>query len=518
MSVSEGTSPAAPAAAPALPFDMRRVGRHTIIYAVGILLSRAVSVVMLPIYTRYLTPADYGVLELIGMTLEVIAIFAGAQIALGIFRYYHKAESEAERNAVVSTALLGLGISYVLVGAIALTAAAPISRLVWGSAANAGLLRIAAIGFMLQSMLIVPLAYARVRDRALLFVGANAVKLVISLSVNLWLVVGLRWGVAGVLWSSIIANLIVGAWLAAWVVREVGLRISRRATRDLLRYGLPMMATWAATFIVTYGDRYFLQAHGGSAIVGLYGLAYTFGFILALVGYMPFMQVWEQKRFEIAKRPDRDALLADGFVYLNVMVVSAALGIALFVGDFLRIASAPAFHEAARLVPLILVAYVLQGWTSLQDTGILVRERTEFVSLGNWIAAIVALAGYAVLIPRYLGFGAALATVIAFATRHVIVYSIAQRLWPVRYRWRPVLYVVGIALAAWTATLLLPLVPLAISIPVRVAIFAAYLLAVWNGPVLPARDRAAVVRTVRELATSLRSRRRRSLVEVGTDA
>ena len=518
MSASEGTSPPAPASPQALPFDMRRVGRHTVIYAVGILLSRAVSVLMLPIYTRYLTPADYGVLELIGMTLEVIAILAGAQIALGIFRYYHKAESEAEKNAVVSTALLGLGISYALVGAIALTAAAPISRLIWGSPANTGLLRIAAVGFMLQSLLIVPLAYARVRDRAILFVSANAAKLVISLALNLWLVVGLRWGVAGVLWSGIIANLLVGGWMTAWVVREVGLRISRRATRDLLRYGLPMMATWAATFIVTYGDRYFLQAKGGSALVGLYGLAYTFGFMLALIGYMPFMQVWEPKRFEIAKRPDRDALLADGFVYLNVMVVSVALGIALFVGDFLRIMSSPAFHEAANLVPLILVAYVLQGWTSVQDTGILVRERTELMSLANWIAAIVALAGYALLIPRYLGFGAAMATVIAFATRHVIVYSIAQRLWPVRYRWRPVLYVVGTALAAWSATLLLPLVPLAISIPVRIALFVAYLVAVWNGPVLPARDREAVVRILRDLVRSLRARRRRALVGVGTDA
>jgi O-antigen/teichoic acid export membrane protein len=199
------------------------------------------------------------------------------------------------------------------------------------------------------------------------------------------------------------------------------------------------------------------------------------------------------------------------------MVVSVALGIALFVGDFLRIASAPAFHEAASLVPLILVAYVLQGWTSVQDTGILVRERTELVSLANWIAAIVALAGYAILIPRYLGVGAAIATVIAFATRHVMVYSIAQRLWPVRYRWRPVLYVVGTALAAWSATLLLPLVPLAISIPIRLAIFVAYLLAVWNGPVLPRRDREAVVRLVREFATALHWRRRRSLLGVGTD-
>jgi hypothetical protein len=37
----------------------------------------------------------------------------------------------------------------------------------------------------------------------------------------------------------------------------------------------------------------------------------------------------------------------------------------------------------------------------------------------------------------------------------------------------------------------------------------AYLVAVWNGPVLPARDRAAVLRMLRELATSLYARRRR---------
>ena len=86
---------------------------------------------------------------------------------------------------------------------------------------------------------------------------------------NLWLVVGLRWRVAGVLWSNIIAK---RSWAGAWP-RGLSARwdctFSRRATRDLLRYGLPMMATWAATFIVTYGDRYILQAQGGSSHVGL---------------------------------------------------------------------------------------------------------------------------------------------------------------------------------------------------------------------------------------------------------
>ena len=66
---------------------MSRVGRHTLIYGAGMMLSRAISFVMLPVYTRYLTPADYGVMELIGTTLDLIAIIAGARIAAGIFRF-----------------------------------------------------------------------------------------------------------------------------------------------------------------------------------------------------------------------------------------------------------------------------------------------------------------------------------------------------------------------------------------------------------------------------------------------
>ena len=82
------------------PFQLSRIGKHTLIYSLGVVLSKAVSFFMLPIYTRFLTPADYGVMELIEMTLDIISIVAGAQIAIGIFRYYHKAQSEAEEGTL----------------------------------------------------------------------------------------------------------------------------------------------------------------------------------------------------------------------------------------------------------------------------------------------------------------------------------------------------------------------------------------------------------------------------------
>src|SRR6266699_2074434 len=110
-----------------------RAGRHTVVYGLGILLARAVSFVMLPFYTRYLTPGDYGVMQLVEMTLDVVAIFAGTQIASGVFRYYHKAENDADRRSVLSTALLLLASSYSLFATATFVAAPLVSRLVFGS-------------------------------------------------------------------------------------------------------------------------------------------------------------------------------------------------------------------------------------------------------------------------------------------------------------------------------------------------------------------------------------------------
>src|SRR5688500_15807481 len=87
----------APAAEAPAGKGMTGVGRQTLIYGLGLILGKGVGLLMLPVYTRFLTPADYGVLELVEMTLELISIAAGAQLALGIFRYYHKAQTEQEK-------------------------------------------------------------------------------------------------------------------------------------------------------------------------------------------------------------------------------------------------------------------------------------------------------------------------------------------------------------------------------------------------------------------------------------
>jgi O-antigen/teichoic acid export membrane protein len=495
-------SEAAPA--PVAPFQMSRVGRHALVYGVGILLTKAISFVMLPVYTRFLTPADYGVIELVEMTLDVISILAGARIATGIFRYYHKAKDPVERDAVISTALMVLAASYTAVGCLTFLAAPLLSRLVFDTDEYVTVIRLAAASLACSSLTIAPFTYIRVRERSTLFVITQASQLTLQLGLNILLLVHFGLGVKAVFISSLVTKFVIGSVLAGYLVSQVGLRFSRASTRDLLRYGIPLIGTQLATFVATFGDRYFLQAAADTTAVGLYALAYQFGFLVGAIGYLPFEMIWEPVRFSIAKREDRHQIYARAFLYLNLMLVTMALGITLFVEDVLQVMTTPAFHPAARFVPIIVIAYVMQGWVGLQDIGIHIRERTELITLANWAAALTALVGYAIFVPRYLGMGAAVVTVVAFAVRYLGCYLISQSLWRVEYRWAPVLRLLAIAVGVALAGHALPDLELAASIGAKLLLLAVYAFCVLNLGVLSSEEREQALGFLRSPLGTLR--------------
>jgi O-antigen/teichoic acid export membrane protein len=484
------------------PLTMGRAGRHTLVYGVGILVSRAVSFVMLPFYTHYLTPANYGVMQLVEMTLDIVAILAGTKIATGIFRYYYKAESEADKRAVLSTAMILLGVSFGVFAAATAVVAPALSRLVFGSPEHATLIRLAAGSLGVSSLVVAPLALLRLQERSVRFTWITSAKLLLQVTLNVIFLAVFGLGVKGVFIGTLIANSVLGLALAAPFIARVGLRYSERTARDLLRYGLPLVATNIATFVVAYGDRYFLRRSGDDTVVGLYALAYQFGFILSMVGYGPFATMWEPVRFELASRADRDHLYARAFLYMNLLLWTAALGIGLFVGDFIQVMAAPAYWSASQLVPIILLAYVLQSWSGFQELGVLVKERSEFVTLANWLAAAAALLFYVLLIPRYLGLGAAIATLLAFGVRSAVTHVASQRLWPIRYEWPPVWRLIGVATVVYAAGRLVPTASLAGSIVIHSLLFGVYLVLLWFTGVIPAEGRERVRRLIRQPRTA----------------
>ena len=491
-----------------MQLSFRRLSRDTAIYATGMILSRVASFVMLPLYTRVLTTADYGLLQLLDVTVEVAGILVSAGMVAAVTRYYFKATAPGEQAAVLSTGwalLTALNVG----GMMLLLLASPfIFETVLKGAGSIDLVHIAAVNFVASALPTIPLALMQIQQRAGLFLVATTSRLILQIGLNLFFLLALEWGPRGVLVSTFISNIALGIPLSIWMLRRSGFRFDWPAARDIQRFGIPLQFAAAAMFILAFGDRFFLQEWRGLSEVGIYSLAYQFGFLLSGVGSTAFLQAWNPQRFQLMAlpRPERDVKYNQGLLYFSLTVVTLMVGISLFARPVLMILARPAFWPAADLVPLLVLCYVLQGWTATVHFGIDVSERSKYSSYANWIAAVVILVLYAVLIPRFGAFGAAIATLLGFVVRFAFVYTWAQRLWPVSYAWRPVEKLLGLGLLTVAAGLPLVRSTVVVQVGGALALVGIYGALVWL-LVLDDETRVSLRRTIRlarrpSLATS----------------
>lgn len=471
--------PQAPAAR--TPDSVNQVARNAIVYGLGMLASRLVSFIMLPVYTHQLSTADYGLMSLLQVITDVVAILSTAGATAGVMRFYFKTNDPEQRRRLIGTAhlvLAGLGLT----GAIILaTNAHWVWRHFLDSAGSTTLLYIAAVTFVFDSLAGVPMAFLQAEGRSVQYASVLVAKLFMQLTLNILFLVVLDFAVGGVLLSSLISSAIIGTALTIFLIRRNGLVWHRPAAADLRRFGFPYQLVTAGTFVLAFGDRFFLQAYQGRAEVGLYSLACQFGFLLTGSVAAPFMRAWLPMRFRGLAQPgaEREARDSQGFFYLSLVVITAAAGLAIFVRPTLRIMAAPAYIEAARYVPIILFAYLFQVWNDTVSFGVQVAERTKWVTLATWISVVSVVLLYWLLIPRFGAMGAAVATLVSFFIRFAAQYTFSQRVFPMPYHWARPLLILAVAMVAAGTAHVIPTRSFWVELGAGSMLFATYGALMW---------------------------------------
>lgn len=485
-----------------------RLIKHTAVYGVGVVIQRAISFVMLPVYTRYLTPSDYGVLELLENTIDVIGTIAGMGVASAVFKFFADAD-EAGKSEVVGTAAVTQSTMAALVAIIGFLFSPELTHLILGAEQNPFYFRLFFITYFFQSASIIPRMLLRALELPGLFVAVSIGQLVLQLSSNIYFVVYREMRVEGVLYGSLLAKSAVALFVVWFAVRRMGVRFSWIRLRELAIYGNPLVLFSLAAFVFTFSDRFFLQRFWNSAEVGLYTLAYKFAFAMGNFAVGPFALMWQPRRFEVAKRPDAPEVFGRVFVYFNVVVAIVALGIALTAGNVLRVMAANAFWSAERFVPTLLVAQILHYWAQYAAVGVLVAGRTTGLGWSSAVAVIGVLVFNAVLIPPFGANGAAWATLLASAVNFLTVLLFAQRSFHIRYQWIPVAKLYLIAALAWLGFRVAPSGGLLTSLSLAASLWVVVCV-LTTLVVFTPRERHDAIEKVRSTLVAAIRRRRRS--------
>lgn len=405
------------------------------IYALGNILRYLTSFIMLPVYTRHLTPADYGVLELLTMVIDLAGIILGMRLGEAIYRYYNEGRTAPEKNAVMSTALL-LAVVVTGTGATFLYNFAPaISHVTFGSGEHSRHVQMFSLILLLQSLAEMPLLLIRAQQRPWLFVAFSLLKLMLQVSFNIYFVVYRGLGIDGVIYSGILTSAIYTPLLIVYALYHTGFRPNAALARSLVAFSLPLALADVGAFYLTFGDRYFLRVFSSLSEIGTYALAYKFGFLLLYFTWGPFQSAWDAHKYTVHGLAEARQVYRRNFLIISFLMIFLGLCMSVFISDLLRLMSAPAFWSAANIVPVIVVAYIVQGWTFYSNFGVLITGKTSQIAYGSLVAALVITIGYFSLIPAFGAMGAACATLIAFTARLIWVHERARREYDMMLPW-----------------------------------------------------------------------------------
>lgn len=417
-------------------FDIvKSVGKHFFVYGFGHLLNRFMALLFIPLYTHYLPPEDYGTLELLDLTTFIVGLVLAAGISASLVRFFYDSEDLESRKQVVGTAFLFMSLVAVVGAAVLIADAPSISKLVFSDTGNTGLFRIVFVTMTLGLISEVPMALLQAQQRSKLFSAVSVTRFALSLGLNIWFIVGLGWGLKGILYSALINQAAGAVFLIAYTLRYSGFRFAPAHLWPMIRFGFPIVFQGGSNWIVNYTDRFFVEKLISTAQVGIYGLGYKFGFAMNALVNSPYESIIRPKLFELKDHPDARRINATMMTYFMFMATFIGLGISILIQDVLTILAPPEYFSAWKVVPVIIIAYILNGAYIHIQTALQIVKRTKHIAYIAPSAAITNLVLNYYLIPDYGIMGAAVATVASFFVMTLINLIVADQIYRVPYEY-----------------------------------------------------------------------------------
>jgi O-antigen/teichoic acid export membrane protein len=407
----------------------RELVKKTGIYAIAGVAARALSILLLPVYTRFLSPADYGVMELLDLTVNLVSLLLGARLGQAIFYFYFAAEGKREKETCVSTALACSVLCGILCASLSLFFAPSLSRFIFGTAEYSHYLKLVFLGFGLSLPLEVGYCCLRAYGDSKRFVAVKIASQFGAAALALVFLVMFRAGINALLIGSLIGFAGTGAYVSWHLLRSVRTSIDLRLMMRLVRYSMPLGVSGLAVFLIHYGDRFFLRPRISLAELGIYSLAYKIGMLVSFC-HAPFVLHWNAQICEIGHRKDGRQIFVQSYMYLAAGLSVVVVVLSVFATPCLRLLTPPAFHGAAGMVPWIAFAYLLRAIGAHVQSLFTLAGKPDLEARVNCVGSAACVAGYVLLVPPFGVRGAIAATLLGFTVILIYGSMVASRVMP----------------------------------------------------------------------------------------
>jgi O-antigen/teichoic acid export membrane protein len=438
---------------------IRELSKNLAIYGVGDVAIQIANFLLLRLYVEYLTPADYGILALLGTVESLVKLCSRWGVDGSFMRFWYECRDDGERQRLSSTIfffLLALNGALLLVSVLA----APfLSTRLLGSPGYTLALQLVLLNTFAIAFTFIPFHVLRIQNRSREFSALTLARSVSTLVLRIVLIVGFGLGVMGIVVADVIVTGVMMAVIVRWMAPLIRPVFSLGTLREALSFGLPRVPHGFALQVMAVGDRLLLErAAVPMAEIGRYSMGVSFG-LIPKIALGAFEYAWAPFYYATSREPDAPRVFSTVATYGVAVLALMTAGLSAIASDLLTVVTGGQYTSAAPIVVWTAVGVFCSGVYLLTSIGLNITKRSQYYPVSSLAGAAVNVILNLMWIPQYGIIGSAWANGAAYACQAVIAFTLSQRFYPIRYEYGRIARVLVAAAVAYVAAGLLPPMP-----------------------------------------------------------
>lgn len=427
---------------------MNKLIKNTSLYTIGNILPQAIGFLLLPIYTIYLTPADYGIVSSMQVFSSILIVVFSLAIDRSVYRLYFDHKTEEDKRNYLGTISISLVIISGIILLLLFVFKGVISQ-IYTSIQFYPFFVFAILTAFFSVFAIIPKIYFQINEKAGKFVSISLFQLVLTTGFVLWFIVEKQEGAVGMLKGGMIANIIISPLFLLISYKTINFSFQIKILKDSLSFSLPLLPALLSAWILNLSDRIFIERYFSLADVGIYSLGYKIAGIVLIVS-SAFNKAYNPVFYKLANSKDQKSAKKMLFKYNNIFIIVLIITVffvSFFSKEAILILLDSKYSESYKIVPIITFAYLISQVSGLVGFSIYQVKKTlpiMYMIVGSAVLNIIL--NY-ILVPSYGAYGAANATVFSFLFYFVIKYWYAKKCYFIPINWMQILPIIAILMS-----------------------------------------------------------------------
>lgn len=422
-------------------FDkLKELTKDTAIYGVSTMVGRFLNFILVPFYTNIFLPADYGVIQIIYAYIAILNIVYVYGLDSAFLKFAAFKEIGDDKDNF-STPYISIFISSLILSLLVIINVNSIASNLGVPDEYHYLIFLAVALLFVDANGVIPFLKLRLERQAKRFSLYKILNISTNILLNLYLILILNWGIEAILISNIIASVVSLLLLLSTIIKNFRLSFHVHLFKRLMKFGLPYLPAGLSVMIVQVIDVPILEKLTNLITVGVYKANYKLGIFMMLFVSM-FKFAWQPFFLQNAKEPNAKEMFSKVLTYFTLVGSIILVVLSLFISDLATIQIAgysligSMYWGGLQVVPIILLAYLINGMYVIFSAGIYIEEKSIYVPLIAGSGALVSIIANFALIPILDINGAALATLASYTVMAIGYYVVTQKYYYVKYEFK----------------------------------------------------------------------------------